>query len=797
MPPLVVRSLHLTLTAAILAAAPVFAEVVEYHLSIGEKAVNFTGRPRTALAVNGSIPAPTLVFREGDLARIHVTNTLKESTSIHWHGMLLPNRMDGVPFITFPPIKPGETFHYEFRLRQQGTYWYHSHTELQLQKGVYGPLVILPPRGGTPGKTVVLSDWTDQSPHDVLRWLKRGSEWPALQRGNAQSMLGALRAGKLGAFWKRELLRMPPMDLADVAYDRFLANGQEEHHIPARPGETLRLRVVDGSASTFFHLQFAGGPMTVIAADGQEVQPLKQERLLISVAETYDVLVRPPGPGAYELRATAQDGSAWTSIWIGEGERHPAPRVPRSNLYNTMGKLKLSTVFALTPGGSMGMPDSQVKAGKFDHPGMMGGTTTMAEMMGMGHGGGGKDGGPKMQGMGAGGMAMHGGMAMKPEMPMQKGGGSMPMGHAMQEEERPRGSPHSGKVYTWDFRPLGPDVSSRQPLAMDGMGPRPWPPYEKLRSVKNTALPPHRPVREVRLTLDGDMERYVWALNNKPLFSSDSIKINRGETVRFIMINRTMMHHPMHLHGHFFRVINGQGARSPLKHTVDVPPMQTTVIEFAAEEFGDWFFHCHLLYHLESGMARVVHYNGFYPAPDTAPLRHHLYHDPFFFWGVADGLSNMTQGYLQASNTRNIFNLEWEAGWAHVPGTQWETTALYQRYFNRFFRAVAGLNTEGTLTGDSFDNDIESNRGVFGLMYRLPLNLWLTAWADTDGGGRFKISRSLMLTPRLALGSEVEYDTHDRWEGRVNLAYTLSRSTSVIGQWHSDYGWGLGLRIRF
>lgn len=784
--------LALAMFALAMAPLPMLAAVVEYHLSIGEKAVNFTGRPRTAMAVNGSIPAPTLTFHEGDLARIHVTNTMKVDTSIHWHGMLLPNRMDGVPFITFPSIKPGETFHYEFRLRQHGTFWYHSHTAFQLQKGVYGALVILPARGATRGSTVVLSDWTDQSAHDVLRWLKRGLEWPALQRGNSQSVLGAWRAGKLGAFWKRELLRMQPMDLADVAYDRLLANGEEEHHIPARPGETLRLRMVDGSASTFFHLQFAGGPMTVIAADGQDVQPLKKERMLISVAETYDVLVRPPGPGAYELRATAQDGSAWTSIWIGQGERHPAPTVPRANLYNTMGKLKLSTLFALTPAGSMGMSDREVNAGKFDHPGMMGGTTTMAEMMGMGQASAGK----KEEGMDMEGMSMGHSMPMEEK---SKKHGSMPMDYSMPMSmpAPPRGNPHSGKNYTWDFSPLGPDVSSRQPLVMDGMGPRPWPPYEDLRSLKSTAFPSERPLRQIRLTLDGDMERYVWALNNKTLYASDSIKINRGETVRFIMINRTMMHHPMHLHGHFFRVINGQGDFSPLKHTVDVPPMQTTVIEFAAEEFGDWFFHCHLLYHMESGMARVVHYQGFYPAPDTASLRHKLYYDPWYFWGVADGLSNMTQGYLQYSNTRHIFNLEWEAGWARVPGTEWETTALYQRYFNRFFRVIAGLNTEGTLHGDSFDNNLRSNRGVFGLMYRLPLNLWLTAWADTDRGARLRLAHNILLTPRLMLGTEVEYDTHDLWEARMSLAYTLSRSTSVIGQWHSDYGWGLGLRVRF
>ena len=346
--------------------------------------------------------------------------------------------------------------------------------------------------------------------------------------------------------------------------------------------------------------------MTIVSADGQDVKPVKKDRVLIGVAETYDVLVRPPGPGAYELRATAQDGSAWTSIWIGDGERHPAPDVPRANLYNAMGKLKPSNIFALTPGGTMGMPTREVNAGKFDKPGVMGGMMTMEEMMGM---------------------------KMKPDMTMDGNGSRHADGRRDEDGQRhehgrdgdgPRrhgadhgqsANPHYGKKHTWDFAPLGPDVSSRQPLVMDGMGPRPGPPYKDLRAVKNTALPAKNPVREVRLTLDGDMERYVWSLNNTPLFASDAIKIERGENVRFIMINRTMMHHPMHLHGHFFRVVNGQGDHAPLKHTVDVPPMQTTVIEFAADEVGDWFFHCHLLYHMMSGMARVVHYERLLALP--------------------------------------------------------------------------------------------------------------------------------------------------------------------------------------
>lgn len=772
-----------------LSAVAATAATVQYNLTISEMQVNFTGKPRRALAVNGSIPAPTLTFREGDVARIYVTNALKEDASIHWHGMLVPNRMDGVPYITYPQIKPGETFRYEFPIRQRGTYWYHSHTMLQEQEGLYGALRILPRRGGVSGeidRAVVLSDWTDENPHEVLRWLKRGSEWPAIQRGNTQSMFGAMRVGKLGDFWKRELLRMPPMDLADVAYDRFLANGEAEHRIAAKPGQAVRVRIVDGSSSTFFHLQFAGGPLTIVSADGQDVKPLKKERVLIGVAETYDVLVRPPGPGAYELRATAHDGSAWTSIWVGNGERHAAPTVPHANLYMSMGKLKPSSIFALTPGGTMGMSNRDVNAGKFDKPGVMGGMMTMEEMMGMKPG-------MKMEGMRH---DMHAGEKMGGDMSVE----AMPMDHQMQGMEMSHstaGNPHDGQKYMWDFMPLGPDISSRKPLVMDGMGERPGPPYKELRSTKNTALAPKRPVREVRLTLDGDMERYVWLLNNKPLYESDSIKINRGEAVRFIMINRTMMHHPMHLHGHFFRVINGQGDRAPLKHTVDVPPMETTVIEFAAEEVGDWFFHCHLLYHMESGMARVVHYQGFEPYPDTAAVRHKLYRDPFYFWGTADVLTNMTQGYFEISNTRNIFNLEWEAGWANVPDTEIETTFLYERYFNRFFRLFTGVDTSGTIKDGSLDYDGESNRGVFGLMYKLPLNVDMDAWVDTDGGARVRLSKDIPLTPRLSLGGEVRYDTHDKWEERVHVDYMISKNASVLGQWHSDYGWGVGVRVRF
>jgi len=781
---------------------PALAATVEYDLTIALQQVSITGHEVEAMTINGSIPGPTLHFTEGDLARIRVHNAMAEDTSIHWHGVLVPPRMDGVPFISFPPIAPGTTFTYEFPIRQNGTYWYHSHTRLQEQRGVYGAIVIAPQKPPAPAihsdhdEVVLLSDWTDEDPHQVLRTLKRGSDWYALEKGSAQSILGAARLGQLGAYFQRELQRMPPMDLADVAYDRFLANGRPEISLPAQPGETLRLRIIDGSASSFFHLQFAGGPLTIITADGQPVDPDREDLILIGVAETYDVLVTLPGPGSYELRATAHDGSGYASIWIGSGSRHPAPAVPRPNLYaGMMGKPTLSRIFSLTPEGVMGMSDTAVAAGRFDQPGMMGmghedhgmGGMEMGKGSGMTHG---------MEGMnGMSGMHMPAAAATRAEKAeleslfAESESGITPAEQPIPKQTEVSSAERDGKKYAYDFRPLAADISSAPGLATDGMDPaRPWPPYSRLRAVASTALSTGQPVREVRLALDGDMERYVWSLNNRTLSESEEIRIRAGEVVRFIMINRTMMHHPMHLHGHFFRVINGQGGYSPLKHTVDVAPMSTTVIEFEASETGDWFFHCHLLYHLKSGMARVVHYENYTLDPQLAAIRLRLYRESWYAWGEASLLSNMSEGFVTAADTRNNLTAEWEVGWQHVPGTDWEGMFTWDRYLNRFLTLFAG--------GD-FGDAIEKNRAIAGVRYLLPFNLETMAFFGSDGGARGEVGRSFQLTPRLSLDGRVQFDTDTLWEYRAGLSYTVSRAISVRADWHSDYRWGGGLQLRF
>jgi FtsP/CotA-like multicopper oxidase with cupredoxin domain len=760
------------------------AKVVEYDLTIAEKVINITDKPRLAMTVNGGIPGPVLRFREGDLARIRVHNQMDVDSSIHWHGLLVPPGMDGVPYVSFPPIKPHTTFTYEFPIRQSGTYWYHSHTNLQEQRGVYGGIVI-EPREGEQKKAnrdyvVMISDWTDAKPHEVLRTLKRGSEWMEIQKGSGQSILGAARIGMLGDYVKRELLRMPTMDLSDIAYNYFLTNGQPEIRLAAKPGETVRVRLIDGGAGSNFNIEYAGGPMTIITADGQNVEPVKLDRFLMVIAETYDVLVQvPPSGGAYELRATASDGSGFASVWIGTGERHPAPDVPQPNLYSFKGKITPKKFFALTPQGSMGMSDRAVKAGKFDQPGMMGMKSMAMKSMDMG-----------MPRDGAG----HGMRGMR----HPPGHSGMP-GAEREEVTKPAGTLENmaerrrGKKFSYNFRPLATDVSAAKNLAIDGQDPRrPLPPYDKLRATHSTAFPSDKPVREIRLTLDGDMERFVWLINNKPLSESDLIRVRQGEVTRFIMINRTMMHHPMHLHGHFFRVVNAQGDYSPLKHTVNVAPMSTTVIEFDANEVGDWFFHCHILYHLESGMARVVHYENFTLHSQLAAVRPRLYKDPWYAWAQVDAMSNMTQGFAILSNTRNIITFTWDdVGWQKVEGVEWETIFTWDRYINRFFTIFAGADLIWE------DDNLDRSVGVFGFRYLFPLNIESRVWVDTQGDARFDLGKNIQLTTRFALFGEAEYDTHRLWELRGGATYLLSKNFSLITQWHSDFGWGGGLRMRF
>ncbi len=698
------------------------AKVVRYDIVVREEDYTIRGKSIPSMTLNGKIPGPTLVFTEGDTAVIRVINQMDVSTSIHWHGILVPPEMDGVPYVSFPPIEAGDTFVYEFPIRQSGTYWYHSHTGLQEQRGVYGAIVIHPRNGEKSHDydreyVVVLSDWIFENPHEVLRTLKAGREWYPVKKNRMQNLFDAMRVGRLSHFLKRELMRMPPMDISDVAYDHFLTNGKPEDTLPASPGERIRLRIVNASAGTNFLIDFSGGPMEVISADGIDVEPFSIDRLFIAIAETYDVIVEIPSSGQFQLRATAQDNSGSTSLWIGNGKRIYAPPIPEPDLYYTMGKVTLKKLFAFRPQDAMGMSDSDVESGKFDSPGMMG---------------------------------------------MKSMGRKMSM--------------------------------SRNRMAIDGMDPRrPWSPYGKL-VAKTEWKPDSTKIRTIRLTLDGDMERYVWMMNGKPLSASDSIHIRKGEVVRFVLINRTMMHHPMHLHGHFFRVITKNGSRSPWKHTVDVPPMSTVVIEFPANEVGDWFFHCHLLYHMKSGMARVVHYEEYTPPEDVREIRRLLYRDSWYHWAEANIWSNGTSGHLNTSNTFYDVQLEWKASWSHPDSIRYADTEFHlkaRRYIDRFRGIFLGLYAPGT------GGNIERVRGYIGADYLLPMNIRLFAWLDSEGGYRVGLSKHIPVLPRITMEAEVEYD---RWQGldyTIAGYYILTRRLWLTGNIDSESGAGIGINLWF
>ncbi len=699
------------------------AKVVEYELTIGIGQMDVTGSVVEALTVNGGIPGPTLEFTEGDTARILVHNTLDVQSSVHWHGLLLPAAMDGVPYVTFPGIPPRSTFTYEFPIRQAGTYWYHSHSGLQEQRGVYGAIVIRP-RDGVPSPptdadhVLVLSDWTDSKPERVLGLLKSGNEYFSIRRGTNQHLWGAVQRGRLMSFLQREWQSMPDNEISDVAYDRFLINGRPDGSIAAEPGQRIRLRLVNAGASTYFYVQFAGGPMTVVAADGVDVEPFAIDRLLISIAETYDVVVEVPQNGAFEFRASAMDGSGMASLTIDAGApRFVAPDVPKPDYYrNAMqgGYLRAMwrTAWAVRGRTTVGEP-------RADGGGAAGRGIAGDAMPGAGSG--------------KGAMAGMGGMAMPP-----------------------------------------PDPE------------RPGTPYAELESTEPTTVQGEHPTREVVLHLTGDMDRYVWSLNGETLYENHLIPIRKGEVVRFVMDNRTMMHHPMHLHGHYFRVLNGRGERSPLKHTVDLAPMATTVIEFEADQEKDWFFHCHVLYHMHAGMARVVHYEGTEVDAATAAARPALWKDPFYVFGEATLLSQMSEGSVQVANTRNIVSAEWEADWEG----EYDVFGGYNRYVNRYVSLLAGVSAYDEGGGE---DDV---RGVFGLSLLLPLAVRTTVWGGTDGSFRWAAGKELQLTRRLSGFAEGEYDTETGWEWVSGAEFIVNEYVSVVGQYHSDYGGGGGVRLR-
>jgi FtsP/CotA-like multicopper oxidase with cupredoxin domain len=665
--------------------------LVEYEIPINYKTVNYTGKDVRAFSVGGDIVAPTITAKVGDILRVTFHNTLDQDTSVHWHGVLVPNDQDGVPYLTTPPIKAHSSFTYQIPVRHSGTYWYHSHTGLQRQRGIYGAMVFYPKERESSvdeEHVLVFSDWNDESPEQTLANLKKDGDYYALKKDSVVSWGKILKRGskavhnQLRNSWER----MGPMDVSDVGYDAFLVNGRKGVDLPSSKGKKHRLRLINASASTYFNVEFSGGFMTVVAADGIDVEPFDVQRLRISIAETYDVIVTIPGDKSYEFRASAEDGTGFTSAYLGHGEKILAPTLSKPDIL--MGR----------------------------------------------HGDHGK-------------------------------------GHMDEMENH---SDHHDK-----------EKSSVLEYMTD---------YDSLKSLEDTTLPEAQPWREFELRLTGNMESYVWSFNDKTLSEADTIKIKKGENVRFILKNDTMMHHPVHLHGHFFRVLNKQGKRSPLKHTVNVEPMATTLIEFDANEEKDWFFHCHNLYHMASGMSLVVGYEGSSQMNDQLLSR--ISHDSRFFYKGELGIeSNMISGMLQASNPRNVFALEFDNAY----GTEYEIETRYSRRVSRFLDVYVG----GQLLNEREDGDEEqeeirdrvkvNNSSFLGIHYVLPLLIEADFRIDSDGKVLFGLESGLQLTDRV----KFSWHWNSDWEYRLKLAYEINKRLSLSASLDSDFHGGGGITFKF
>src|SRR5688572_18620760 len=510
-----------------------------FDLTIGETVMNFTGAPKTALAINGSIPGPLLRWRRGDVVTLRVRNELDEDTSLQWHGLILPANMDGVPGLSFHGIRPRETYNYRFQVKQAGTYWYHSHSGFQEQRGVYGPLVIEPdepdPITSDREHVILLSDWTDESPERVFAKLKKQSDYYNFnQRTLGDFFKDVRRHGLEAAVADRRAwgdMRMNPTDLADVGGATYthLMNGIT----PAgnwtglfKPGERVRLRLINGSAMTYFDLRIPGLKMAVVAADGLPVHPVTVDELRIATAETFDVIVEPSGQDAFTIFAQAMDRTAYAAGTL-----------------------------AVQPGLRAAVPIPDPRP-----------LLTMADM-GHGHD-----------------MSAHAGHDM-PGMPK----------HAPSEDDNP----------LIDMQTQMPEAKLSDPgIGLRDNG-RKVLTYADLRST--FADPDGRdPGRQIELHLTGHMEKFAWSFDGVKFSDAVPLRLQYGERVRIVLVNDTMMTHPIHLHGMWSDLENDAGEFIVRKHTIDMPPGTRRTYRVRADALGRWAYHCHLLFHMEAGMFREV-----------------------------------------------------------------------------------------------------------------------------------------------------------------------------------------------
>ena len=729
-------------------------QIVRYDLYVRDTVVNFTGEERRAISVNGQIPMPTLTFTEGDTAEIYVHNELNEKTALHWHGLFLPNKEDGVPYLTQMPIEAHTTYLYRFPIIQSGTHWYHSHYELQEQIGMYGSFIMNKRKrdptfrkgiDDLPAVPIVLSEWTDYKPENVHRMLHNASDWFAIRKGTTQSYGEALKQGYLKTKINNEWKRMTAMDVSDVYYDKFLINGRNESQLSQfKAGDKVRLRVSNGGASSYFWLQYAGGKITVVANDGNDVEPIEVDRLIIAVSETYDILATIPNDStAYEFLATPEDRTKSTSLWLGSGIKKLANPMPKLKYFEGMKMMN----------GMMKMN------GDLDDMGMH---------------------------MSLNRMDMN--VVMYPEI----------TGAVKKKEKKKKGMDMSNEALAQGDQYNANALSDIVTLN-----------YSMLRSPVSTALP-DATVKTLYFTLTGNMNRYVWSLDNKVVSETDKILIHKGENIRIVIYNNSMMRHPMHLHGHDFRLLNGHGAYAPLKNIVDIMPMETDTLEFNANVYGDWFFHCHILYHMMAGMGRVFTYENQPSNPEIKNPKYaqrKLFADDrrFHLMAENDFATNGNDGMAMYSNTRWQISSEWRLGYMDMHG--YEIENHIGRYIGKmqWFMPFVGYDyryrmRDGEINfqaknifGQTDTKDTRQALSV-GMQYTLPMLVKLETEVFTNGTFLVQLKRDdIPITKRIRAHLMINTDK----EYMVGVQYVLNRFTAFRVHYDSDMGFGVGLNLNY
>ncbi len=752
-------------------------KTVRYDLYVKDTMVNFTGKSRRAIAINGSIPGPALVFTEGDTAEIYLHNMLNEETSFHWHGVILPNQADGVPFLTTAPVYPGKTHLYKFRVVQNGTYWYHSHSSLQEQAGMYGALLFktgeevqmseattthtsmsMSNKLFNKEYTVVLSEWSDDNPMQIQRRLRTANDWFAIKKGSVQSYAEAIKEGHFKTKLTNEWKRMKAMDVSDVYYERFLLNGKKETPAPEfQAGDRIKLKVVNAGASSYFWLGFAGGKITVVGNDGNDMVPVDVTRLIIAPAETFDVIVTIPQNMSYEFRATSEDRTGFSSLWLGSGHKMPAPTLPRLKYFEGM--------------------------------------KMMNDMMKM-------DGSMDDMGMNMSNQKMDMNSVMYSELMDDDASSDTTMDHSrhmnMNDPKKDTSSMNMHNMHDMGGMNMSSGVVSLN--------------YDMLRSPVKTVLP-SGPLKSLHFTLTGNMNRYVWTLDNKTVKESDRIMINKGEVLRIVITNNSMMRHPMHLHGHDFRVVNSQADYSPLKNVIDIMPMETDTIEFAANQSGNWFFHCHILFHMMAGMGRVFTYNNSPVNPELPDAekayqmfrRHKDQNMPHLM--VRAGVeSNGSDGEAMVAWDRYTLRQIWHLGYSGHHGLESET--FFGRYLgvNQWLFPYIGfdyhykelddmekMNPEKNLFGQ-ISNKNDRKTFIIGIEYTLPWLVLADARVDGNGKFRFQLSREdIPVTSRLRFNFMANTDK----EYMAGFRYIVSKWFALSTHYDSDMSLGAGITLTY